>query len=291
MISHPSSHRNDPVDAILALVEQVPSSFDAASLETAHQAAAPSDNSFLDIDSESGTQVYEHANGDFYKGNYRKGLREGARTDPLKLAKCDKDDEVDAENASAALPPSSPKAKAIAHGSKTAMTVALLDSKPCNQEDNVSDTSLVVRSHPRLQCLEHEPMTSHESQAANPSHGPRSFVMLPDYVAKLHPPSRMVSDWLVTGDHHAKAQMSIASNDCEATCTADNEVIGAVQDPKGDINGAKQHVVVQRVVNGPFGSIREASRSSIAFVSNASAAAYIAAMQKLQARRQQLDGD
>jgi hypothetical protein len=85
--------------------------------------------------------------------------------------------------------------------------------------------------------------------------------------------------------------MPIVSSHSEAVCAAASAVSGAVKDPKGTVNAIKEHVVVRRVVNDPFGSISEASRSSIVFVSNVSAAAYIATMQKLQARRQQLAAD
>jgi hypothetical protein len=85
--------------------------------------------------------------------------------------------------------------------------------------------------------------------------------------------------------------MPIVSNHSEAVCAAASAVSGAVKDPKGAMNAVKEHVVVQRVVKDPLGSISEASRSSIVFVSNVSAAAYIATMQKLQARRQQLAAD
>jgi hypothetical protein len=85
--------------------------------------------------------------------------------------------------------------------------------------------------------------------------------------------------------------LPIVSNHSEAVCAAASAVSGAVKDPKGAMNAVQQHVVVQRVVNDPFGSISDASRASIVFVSNVSATAYIATMQKLQARRQQLAGD
>jgi hypothetical protein len=85
--------------------------------------------------------------------------------------------------------------------------------------------------------------------------------------------------------------MPIVSNHSEAVCAAASAVSGAVRDPKGTMVAVKEHVVVQRIVNDPFGSISEASRSSIVFVSNVSAAAYIATMQNLQARRQQLAAD
>ncbi len=211
---------------------------------------------------------------------------ESATTDLLKLLKCDK-------RAAVAHPPSSPNVKAVAHASRTAKTVALPDSNLCNEEHIVSDKSLVVTKHAHLQeqYLQQEPKTSHEPQAAAPHHAPRSIELPPDYAAVRRAPSRNLNDWLVTGNHHAEAQLPMVSNHSEAKCTAATALSGAVKDPNIDMNSSKQHVVVQRVVNGPFGSIREASRSSIAFVSNASAAAYIAAMQRLQARRQQLDGD
>jgi hypothetical protein len=60
---------------------------------------------------------------------------------------------------------------------------------------------------------------------------------------------------------------------------------------KDTMNAVQQHVVVQRIVSDPFGSVSQASRSSIVFVSNVSAAAYISTMQKLEARRQQLAAD
>ena len=85
--------------------------------------------------------------------------------------------------------------------------------------------------------------------------------------------------------------MPIVSNHSEAVCAAVSAVSGAVKDPKGAMIAVKKHVVVQRIVNDPFGSISEASRSSIVFVSNVSAAVYIATMQNLQARRQQLAAD
>jgi hypothetical protein len=97
--------------------------------------------------------------------------------------------------------------------------------------------------------------------------------------------------------HHVVAQkdkvlaLPIVSKHSDAVCAAASAVSGAVKDPKGTMSAIKQQVVVQRVVNDPFGSISEASRSSILFVSNVSANAYISTMQKLQARRQQLAAD
>jgi len=85
--------------------------------------------------------------------------------------------------------------------------------------------------------------------------------------------------------------LPIVSNHSPALCAAASAVSGAVKDPKGAVNAVKNHVVVQRIASDPFGSINEASRSSIVFVSTVSAAAYISTMQKLQARRQQLAAD
>jgi hypothetical protein len=85
--------------------------------------------------------------------------------------------------------------------------------------------------------------------------------------------------------------MPIVSNHSDAVCAAASAMSGAVKDPKGAMNVIKEHVVVQRIVKDPFGSVSEASRSSIVFVSSVSANAYIATMQKLQARRQQLAAD
>jgi hypothetical protein len=85
--------------------------------------------------------------------------------------------------------------------------------------------------------------------------------------------------------------LPIVSNHSPALCAAASAVSDAVKDPKGAVNAVKNHVVVQRVASDPFGSINEASRSSIVFVSTVSAAAYISTMQKLQARRQQLAAD
>ena len=85
--------------------------------------------------------------------------------------------------------------------------------------------------------------------------------------------------------------LPIVSNHSEAVCAAASAVSGAVKDPMASISAVKNHVIVQRIVSDPFGSISEANRSSIVFVSTVSAAAYISTMQKLQARRQQLAAD